>query len=241
MRDCTGRRTEAPRPAAVRSARVPPTSFSLAAFRELPEHGLSGLSDDQLIDYLRAAREAGRHDAMKTAIAVLVFGYHDTLLNRARLKLPETDVADVVAEALISAIASAFDGSSVGEFKSWLHTILSRRIADYHDARTRTPRTAALPGEHAGDDEVWGDEPSEPFEGDALHARGCLETAYSELDRDSHRAVIDLYVLRAHGAAATAELVGEGMTEANVHQIASRFQRRFKELLEEGSDTAREP
>jgi hypothetical protein len=31
------------------------------------------------------------------------------------------------------------------------------------------------------------------------------------------------------------------MTEANVHQISSRFQRRFKELLEEGSDTAREP
>jgi hypothetical protein len=31
------------------------------------------------------------------------------------------------------------------------------------------------------------------------------------------------------------------MTEANVHQIASRFQRRFKELLEEGSDTGGEP
>jgi RNA polymerase sigma factor (sigma-70 family) len=212
----------------------------LVAFRELPEHGLSGLRDDQLIDYLRAARESGRHDAMKAAIAVLVFGYHDTLVNRARLKLPEADVADVVAETLTSAIASAFDGSSVGEFKSWLHTILSRRIADYHDARSRTPRTAPLPGEHAGDDEVWGHEPSEPFEGDALHARGCLETAYCELDRDSHRAVIDLYVLEAHSAAETAELVGEGMTEANVHQISSRFQRRFKELLEKGSDTARE-
>jgi RNA polymerase sigma factor (sigma-70 family) len=213
----------------------------LTGFRELPEHALSGLADDALIDYLRAAREAGRHDAMKTAVAVLVFGYHDTLMNRARLKLPDPDVADVVSETLASAIASAFDGSSVGEFKSWLHTILSRRIADYHDARTRTPKTAPLPGEHVGDDEVWGAEPSEPFEGDALHARGCLEQAYCELERDSHRAVIDLYVLRAHSAAETAELIGEGMTEANVHQIASRFQRRFKQLLEEGSDTGGEP
>jgi DNA-directed RNA polymerase specialized sigma24 family protein len=212
----------------------------LSAFRELPEHALSGLADDALIDYLRAAREAGRHDAMKAAVAVLVFGYHDTLVNRARLKLPEPDVADVVSETLASAIASAFDGSSVGEFKSWLHTILSRRIADYHDARTRTPRTAPLPGEHLGDEDVWGEEPSEPFEGDALHARGCLETAYCELDRDSHRAVIDLYVLRAHSAADTAALIGEGMTEANVHQIASRFQRRFKQLLEDGSDTGGE-
>jgi DNA-directed RNA polymerase specialized sigma24 family protein len=199
---------------------------------------LSGLADDELIDYLRAAREAGRHGAMKAAVAVLVFGYHDALVGRARLKLPEPDVADVVSETLASAIASAFDGSSVGEFKSWLHTILSRRIADYHDARTRTPKTAPLPAEHLGDDEVWGREPSEPFEGDALHARGCLETAYSELDRDSHRAVIDLYVLQAHNAADTAALIGNGMTEANVHQISSRFQRRFQELLEEGGDTA---
>jgi RNA polymerase sigma factor (sigma-70 family) len=213
----------------------------LTGFRELPEHALSGLADDALIDYLRAAREAGRHDAMKAAVAVLVFGYHDTLMNRARLKLPDPDVADVVSETLASAIASAFDGSSVGEFKSWLHTILSRRIADYHDARTRRPKTAPLAGEHLGDDEVWGAEPSEPFEGDALHARGCLEQAYCELERDSHRAVIDLYVLRAHSAAETAELVGESMTEANVHQIASRFQRRFKQLLEEGSDTGGEP
>jgi RNA polymerase sigma factor (sigma-70 family) len=213
----------------------------LTAFRELPEHALSGLDDDALIDYLRAAREAGRHDAMKAAVAVLVFGYHDTLMNRARLKLPDPDVADVVSETLASAIASAFDGSSVGEFKSWLHTILSRRIADYHDARTRTPKTAPLPGEHLGDDEVWGAEPSEPFEGDALHARGCLEQAYCELERDSHRAVIDLYVLQAHSATETAELIGDGMTDANVHQIASRFQRRFKQLLEEGSDTAGEP
>jgi RNA polymerase sigma factor (sigma-70 family) len=213
----------------------------LTGFRELPEHALSGLADDALVDYLRGAREAGRHEAMKAAIAVLVFGYHDTLMNRARLKLPDVDVADVVSETLASAIASAFDGSSVGEFKSWLHTILSRRIADYHDARTRMPRTAPLPGEHLGDEEVWGDEPSDPFEGDALHARSCLEAAYSELERDGHRAVIDLYVLGPNSAADTAALIGDGMTEANVHQIASRFQRRVKELLEEGSDTGGEP
>ena len=40
-----------------------------------------------------------------------------------------------------------------------------------------------------------------------------------------------------HSAGKAAELVGGGMTEANVHQIASRFQRRVRELLEEGSDT----
>ena len=47
-------------------------------------------------------------------------------------------------------------------------------------------------------------------------------------------------MLGAHSAADTAALIGDGMTEANVHQIASRFQRRFKQLLE-GSDTGGQP
>ena len=225
----------------VRDPARPPTLPPLTEFRERTELELERLNDEQLVDYLRSAREAGRPEAMRPAIAVLVLGYWDSLVGRARLKLPEADVEDVAAEAMMSALASAFDGRSVGEFKSWLHTILSRRIADHFEARKRRPATTELASEHAGEDDVWGGEPAEPFEGDALHARGCLETAYCELERDSHRAVIDLYVLRSNSAADTAALIGDGMTEANVHQIASRFQRRFKELLEDGSDTGGEP
>jgi RNA polymerase sigma factor (sigma-70 family) len=215
-----------------------PTFPSLAEFRELPEHRLNGLNDEQLIDYLRAARAERRHETMKPAIAVLVFGYHDTLRNRARLKLPDHDVADVVSETMASAVASAFGGSSVGEFRSWLHTILSRRIADYHDARSRSPKTTSLPSEHQGEDDVWGHEPGVPFEGDAQHARDCVRVAYEELENKRHRRVIDLYVFGPLSAAETAELVGDEMSEANVHQISSRFQKRVKELLEEGSDTS---
>jgi RNA polymerase sigma factor (sigma-70 family) len=210
----------------------------LADFRELPEHRLNDLDDEALVDYLRAAREAGCHEAMKPAVAVLVYGYHETLRNRARLKLPDGEVDDVVAETMASAVASFFGGSSVGEFKSWLHTILSRRIADFHEARKRSPKTAPLPSEHQGDDEVWGREPAVPFEGDAQHARDCIRRAYEELDNDRHRRVIDLYLLGPHSAAEATELVDDGMSEANVHQIASRFQRRVKELLEGGSDTS---
>lgn len=210
----------------------------MADFRELPEHRLNDLDDEALVEYLRAAREAGCHEAMKPAVAVLVYGYHETLRNRARLKLPDGEVDDVVAETMASAVASFFGGSSVGEFKSWLHTILSRRIADFHEARKRSPKTAPLPSEHQGEDEVWGREPAVPFEGDAQHARDCIRRAYEELDNDRHRRVIDLYLLGPHSAAEAAELVGDGMSEANVHQIASRFQRRVKELLEGGSDTS---
>jgi RNA polymerase sigma factor (sigma-70 family) len=205
----------------------------LADFRELPEHRLETLDDDQLVEYLRGARAAGRHDAMKPAVAVLVYGYWDNLVNRARLKLrTEADAEEVAAEAVASAIASAFDGRSVGEFRSWLHTILSRRIADWWEAREQKLDKRLLPSEHQEDEEVWGREPSVGFEGEALFARDCIRGALGEIEDARHRRVIELYVLGPHPAAETAKLVGDGMTEANVHQIASRFQRRVKELLE---------
>jgi DNA-directed RNA polymerase specialized sigma subunit len=77
-----------------------------------------------------------------------------------------------------------------------------------------------------------------PFDGDAQHARGSIRVAYEELEDDRHRRVIDLYVFGPHSASETAERVGDGMSEANVHQISSRYQKRVKELLEEGSDTS---
>ena len=206
-------------------------------FRELPDHHLQTLSDEQLIAYTRAAREAGRHDAMKPAIAVLAYGYWDILVNRARLKLPESDAEQVAGEALESAIVSAFAGTSVGEFRSWLHTILSRRIADYWQKRERTIPTQKLASEHQGSDEVWGEEPSVGFEGDALHAQECVRQALGELP-EAHLEVVQLYVLGPHSATETATIAGDEMTEANVHQISSRFQKRVRELLDEG-DTPR--
>jgi RNA polymerase sigma factor (sigma-70 family) len=209
----------------------------VAEFEELPERQLGDLSDEQLVDYLRRAREAGRHDAMKPAVAVLVYGYWDNLVNRARLKLrSDADAEEVAAEAVASAIVSAFDGKSVGEFRSWLHTILSRRIADWWEAKEQKLDKTLLPSEHQGDEEVWGREPSVDFEGEALFARECIRRALEEIEDLRHRRVIDLYVLAPNSAAETAALVGDGMTEANVHQISSRFQRRVRELLE-GGDT----
>ena len=64
-----------------------------------------------------------------------------------------------------------------------------------------------------------------------MHARECVNRAYAELENARHRLVVDSYVFGAHTAAEAAALVGDGMTEANVHQIASRFQARVKELL----------
>jgi RNA polymerase sigma factor (sigma-70 family) len=207
----------------------------LPGFRELPAHRLADLGDEQLVEYLRAAREAGRHDAMRPAVAVLVHGYWDILVHRARLKLrTDADAEEVAAETVASAIASAFDGRSVGEFRSWLHTILSRRIADWWQKDERSVQTRPLP--QPGDEEFAGHEPAVGFEGDAMHARECVRSTLDELPA-AHREVVRLYVLGPHEAAEAAALAGEGMTEANVHQIASRFQKRVRERLEGGHDS----
>jgi RNA polymerase sigma factor (sigma-70 family) len=192
------------------------------------------MSDEELVAYMRAARAERRQEAMKAPLAILVFGYWDSLVARARLRLPLAEAEDVAGEAVASAIASAFDGRSVGEFRSWLHTILSRRIADWWQKDERSVQTRPLP--QPGDEEFAGYEPAVGFEGDAMHARECVRGTLEELPAP-HREVVRLYVLGPHGAAEAAALAGEGMTEANVHQIASRFQKRVREQLEDGHDS----
>ncbi len=83
---------------------------------------------------------------------------------------------------LLSALTSEFDGSSVGEFRKWIGTIIQRRIADYHRDPKRDVRLVPLPTEHLGDDEIWGDEPSVEFEGEAIDAQRAVEQAYGELN-----------------------------------------------------------
>jgi DNA-directed RNA polymerase specialized sigma24 family protein len=207
-------------------------------FREKREHELRALPDERLIAYLREARAAGRADAIRPALAVLVYGYWDSVVRRVAMKVPASDVEDVTAVAIEAAIASAFDGQSVGEFVNWLHRIVDRRgIADYHRRKEGKPELERLPTEHLGDDEVWGDEPSEDFAGDTVDALRALRRAYEEL-RPDHCQVVDLYVFGPASAREAAERVPE-MTEANVHQIASRFQRRVGELMGDG-DTSSE-
>ena len=200
-------------------------------FRELTELELAELSDEELIDYIRAARAAGRGDAVTLALRVLVFGYLEIIERRVVLKVPPQDVSEVAAQAMESALKSAFDEESVGQFRSWLNTITSRRIADYHRDREDDPYLVQLPNEHEGDDEVWGEIAGREYEGVRLDAERAIQTAYGELKAE-HQAIIDAYVFADRPAAEVAEELGT--SEANVHQVASRFRKRLRELLDDG-------
>ncbi len=213
----------------------------MANFRPLKEHELSSLSDQQLIDYVGAARDADKLDDAQTALGVLVFRHYANVRGRVRMKIPADDVEDIAMEAVTSAIRSAFDGTSRGEFHGWLHKIVSRRIADYHGKNTID--TTPLPEEHGDDESVWGVSGIEPDPTTAVDVESVIEQALGELS-EPHRLVIQKYAFEDLSAADAAAAVNSElpdlnpvMSEQNVNQIVSRFRKRVRELLAEADRT----
>jgi RNA polymerase sigma factor (sigma-70 family) len=179
--------------------------------RVLREAELQRLDDDALIAHLRTAGG----ESARTALAILVYGHWHNVARRVSLKVPSEAVEDVTGEVLISAIQSAFDGSSIGEFSVWLRTITQRRIADFH--RRRAATTVPI-------DDVTVIAPAD----DEVELNDLIERLLARLNAE-HRRVVELVVLQGRGAAEI-----DGVSVANVHQITSRFRRALREELDTG-------
>src|SRR4051812_48226332 len=80
----------------------------LPPFRRLNEQELAARTDDELIAYMREAREAGATDAARLALQILVFGYWDIVAARVSQKLPAHAVEDVTGDVIADAIRSSF-------------------------------------------------------------------------------------------------------------------------------------
>lgn len=200
------------------------------SFHALPDTQLDTLSDEALIAYVLEARDAGDISAAQTALRILVWGHYATVEYKVGLKVPPADVEDVACEAIASALAAAFDGTSVGEFKNWLSTIVKRRIADYHRKVQRNLDEVAL--DPTGGESGEGAVPWEDDESGYVEVQVILQDLLDALD-ETHREVIRLYVFDDLPAGEVAERI-RGMTETNVHQIASRFRRDLRARLEAG-------
>jgi RNA polymerase sigma factor (sigma-70 family) len=206
-------------------------------FRPKNEHELDRLSDDELIAEIVAARDAGDNDAARAALGVLAFRRYDDVRRRILIRVPREHADDVAQEVFISALKSAFDGTSVGEFVKWLQTITNRRIVDFHRARPDEP-DLPLAEEEAGEEGGHGVRPAEGDFSGGIDTEAVIEQAMDELS-EPHRVTVQLYVFEGHKAKETAEqvnmsckeLLDTPMTEANVHQIAKRFRERLRKLL----------
>jgi RNA polymerase sigma factor (sigma-70 family) len=200
------------------------------SFRPLTDHELDQLTDDELIAYVREASNAGDTSAAKRALAILVYGYAGIVQRRVALGIPREAVEEVADEALVRALGAAFDGSSIGEFRSWLNTITDRTRADWYRRRKRRPAEALLPSEHLGEEDVWGGEPATADEAGAVELGMVVDEVMVALSA-THRSVIELHVLDGLPAAEVCKRV-DGMTPDNVAQIASRFRKRLREAID---------
>jgi RNA polymerase sigma factor (sigma-70 family) len=193
-------------------------------FRPLDEAALERLDDEALIEYMRQARVSGDPSAA-VALAILVFGHWPNVERRVRIKVPPAHVEDLTGDIVADAIASAFEGESVGEFVSWLSTITKRAISDFY---RRGPGRMKQANEPVA-------EPTAPSEAGVVAVRDAIERVMATL-RPDHRRIVDVVVFEDRSAAEAAQAV-DGMTEANVHQIVSRFRSALRGELQAGGDT----
>jgi RNA polymerase sigma factor (sigma-70 family) len=202
------------------------------SFQPLSDHELQQLADERLIAYIRDARDAGELPHARRGLMFLVFGYERDVRRRLSMKVPGNVLDDLAHDALVRAIAAAFDGSSVGEFRNWLHTIVDRTAADFYRRAERRPKETVLPSEHATEDDVWGAEPSLESEAAAVELRIIVEEVL-ETFNEKHRLVIELHVFQGFTAAEVCGRI-KGMSEDNVAQIASRFRAKLRDRLAPG-------
>lgn len=204
--------------------------------RPLSAHDLPPLSDEQLIAYVAAMRARGERDAAALGLAHLVYGHWENVRRRVSLRVPAADVDDVAGEVITSAVTSAFDGTSEGEFVVWMGRIAQRRIADYHRAKARRISAESLDAvTEAG---------YEPSADGGVDRTGYLEvqTIIQELlgERSpEHRRVVEVMVFDDLPAS-SAQAAVPGLSEANAYKIVSRFRRDLRVRLAE-RDTGEGP
>jgi DNA-directed RNA polymerase specialized sigma24 family protein len=197
--------------------------LALPPFRSLDETELQRLDDDALVEYMRRARAAGDPSA-GLALAILVFGHWHNVERRVRMKVPDEHVEELTGDIVVDAIASSFGGSSVGEFRAWLHTIVRRAIADFF---RRGPGRVTVERAEAA-------EPAAVSDAGVVELLDAVERVKAPL-RPDHRRVIEIMLFEG-GTAATAARELRGMTEDNAHQIVSRFRRALRRELREDSE-----
>ncbi len=177
---------------------------------------------------------------------MLVFRYEGLVRAKVLLKVSRSDADDLVATVFMSVLNSIFSGQTPAEFRAWLMTITKRRIADYHRSGGFAAGMELF--DPTGSDEETTQGPAEPSSGGEIEraeAGMLIQEMLTELG-EAHRLVVQLYVLEGHAAAECCDRVNsqlgasltDPMTEANVHQIASRFRATLREALAGGSPEA---
>jgi RNA polymerase sigma-70 factor (ECF subfamily) len=85
------------------------------------------ITDEELVQRAQAGDLA--------AFNILYDRYLTVVFRRVRYSVPEADVEDVTQEVFIAVIRSLNEFRGNSKFRTWLYTILGRKIADYYRHR----------------------------------------------------------------------------------------------------------
>jgi DNA-directed RNA polymerase specialized sigma24 family protein len=226
------------------------------SFRELSEHELDQLSDEELVAYIVRARDSGHLDAAVTGAQLLVFRYEDAVRGFVFNRIGDLGdtVCDQVAGVALGDAAEAaagFRGDTLGQFRGLVFKITRLRIVDHHRGRYQKDGTIVReePLEpDRGDDgparELGGDDPTDERI-ERLHRGSVFKRVFSKLNR-VHQMVILLVKFKDLPHREVADQVNrhfEGdlndpMTEQNVNKINSRFDQEMDKLLDEDDPPA---
>lgn len=197
-------------------------------FREVPERELDNKSDEELVDYIRAALAAVRERPVEAAIERLFDRYTGRILALVQGKMPRTGRAEEITQDVFEAATAAiFAGKPIDSFRAWIFRVARNKIADFW----RSPDGARIKALRA----VGDDDNLAPADGvstddqDAFELQDLIDSVADSL-KESHRSIVDLYVFGDRSAREVAAETGE--SEANVHQVAKRFRDKLRSLLE---------
>lgn len=103
-------------------------------------------TDEELVRYA----QAGEVEAFN----LLCERYMSIVFQRVRYSIPQADVEDVTQETFIAVIRSLKEFRGESKFRTWLYTILGRKIADYYRRRDPADFQWMKVEEHGDDDPV---------------------------------------------------------------------------------------
>ncbi len=211
------------------------------SFRPKDERQLEQLSDEQLVEYLVEARDAGYDEAVRTATSILVFRRYRQQLAIIRKKVKSLqDAEDILGDVILDMLSAAFRGNFTGEFFSLYFTIRNRRIADYYKKIGREP-VSVDPRPDGPDliEELLG---SEEFTSESEVRMLIHESLSGESGRNREIIRMRIEGLPSRDVAEEVnqrQIGGETqMSPANVDQIFARFKHRLRPELfpDEGGD-----
>jgi RNA polymerase sigma factor (sigma-70 family) len=192
---------------------------------------LARRSDEELIAYVRAARDRGAAGAVHAAFMALQYRHQDRVRGRLMLKLPHDRVDDAVQDVFLDAFRAIVDGGkAIERFRAWLNAVVANTVAEFWRGKEGRGVQNAREGVQLDDDRAG----SAAYElaDDGGFGASDASIVVEELiarRRPNHQAIVRMNVLEGRSANEVAAATDE--TAANVYQVAKRFRDELRAVL----------